>query len=90
MMKLKNIQDVNAFLEAVHKCEGDVIIRRETAVGQEEYNLKSMIAQILGVAQLLGKDGENYELFCMNKRDEPNLLQYFHEKYQEELANAEA
>ena len=92
MMKLKNSQDITALLAAVNTCEGDVVILRrgENNETKEEYNLKSLVAMIKGVAQLLGENSEEYELWCMNKRDEPKMLQYYHEKYQEEVANAEA
>lgn len=84
MMKLNDKADVLAFLAAVDQCEGDVVIRRETEQSVEEYNLKSLISGIRGAARLLEENAESYELFCMNKKDEPALLKYFHEKYQHE------
>lgn len=84
MMKLNGKEDVLAFLAAVDQCEGDVVIRRETEQSVEEYNLKSLISGIRGAAKLLEENAESFELFCMNKKDEPAMLQYYHEKYHHE------
>ena len=76
MKMLKNKKDVDALMAAVAKCTDAVILR--SADGKEEYNLKSALSEIMGIAHLLEEHGEDYEVFCMNKADEGQLLSFFH------------
>lgn len=75
---LKNIRDLNAFQEAVNKCKGDVILRKND--GSEEFNMKSELSSYVAWGRLIEQCGSNYEVFCMNKADEANLLKYFYER----------
>ena len=72
-MKLKNIDDVKSFLTAVDQCENDVWLK---SIYGDNYNLKSKLCQYIAVAALLGKHGEELELFASNKKDEAILLNY--------------
>lgn len=75
MRLLKNIKEIDHLLEAVHKCEGDVILRHNS--GTEEFNLKSRLSSYLAIARLCEEDGDNWEIFCMNRNDERYLLKFF-------------
>ena len=78
MKILKDINDVNNFKAAVKQCKGDVIIRHNTR--REEFNLKSLFSEYLGLAELMKDHGDEYEIFCMNPSDEVYIINYFHDK----------
>ena len=77
MRRLKNVRDINALMAAVHKCKGDVILR--SADGSEEFNLKSKLSEYIAIGRLCEEDGDSWEVFCMDKRDEGELLKFFYE-----------
>lgn len=72
---LKNVKDIEAFLTAVDKCEGDVIIR--SCDGSEEFNAKSTISRCIALGRLCDEGGDLYEFFIMNPRDEGYFLKFF-------------
>lgn len=76
-MLLKNIKDVNALIAAVDKCNGDVVIR--STDGKEEFSLKSTFSRYIAIGRLCDEYGEYYEMFCKNKEDEHNMIQFFYE-----------
>lgn len=75
---LSNIQDLEAFRAAIKQCKGDVILRKND--GSEEFNMKSHISAYVAWGKLASECGTDYEVFCMNKSDEANLLKYFYDK----------
>lgn len=75
-MKIKNITDVETFLEVVNQCEGDVTL---TSIYGDKFNLKSTLTQYVAVAALVGEHGEKLELWCSNKNDEAKFLRMFHD-----------
>ncbi len=76
-MLLKNIKDVEKLREAIKKCNGDVILR--SVDGTEQFNMKSALSQYIAISRLCEERGDQYEVFCMDRNDEPYLLQFFHE-----------
>ena len=82
MKMLKSMKNVNALMTAVSVCKGDVIIK--SADGNEEYNLRSALSQLIGIAKLCEDHGDEYEVFCMNHEDEGNLLRFFMELHKED------
>jgi len=76
-MLLKNAKDINSLVEAVKKCKGDVVIR--STDGTEEFNLKSTFSQYIAIGRLCDEYGEYYEVFCMNKEDEPYMIKFFYD-----------
>lgn len=76
MKMLKNMSNVNALMSAVSECKDSVILR--SADGREEYNLKSALSQLIGIAHLCEEHGDEYEIFCMNSADEGLMLNFFH------------
>ena len=75
-MRLKNIEEVNAFLATVNSCKGDVWL--ESQYG-DKFNLKSKLAQYVAMGALLSDEQEVLELFCSYKEDEQKFLKYFKE-----------
>lgn len=73
-MRLKNIEEVNAFLATVDSCDGDVWL--ESQYG-DKLNLKSKISQYIAMAALLKDKYEVLELFCARKEDEQKFFKYF-------------
>lgn len=75
-MRIKNINNVETFLEVVNKCKGGVTL---TSIYGDKYNLKSTLTQYVAVAALLGDHGEELELWCTDKEDEKKFLKMFNE-----------
>ena len=73
-MKLRNIQQIEQFLFAVKQTNGDVWI--ESIYG-DKFSLKSSISQYIALSALLGKHGDEFELFCSKKEDEKYFLKFF-------------
>jgi len=86
MKMLKSMKNVNALLAAVAICKGDVILK--SADGHEEYNLKSALSQLIGLARLCEDHGDEYEVFCTRLEDEGSLLNFFRELKQEDVTVA--
>lgn len=72
-MKLKNKLEVNAFINAVNECEGNVFLR---SLQGDVFNLKSSLSQYIAMGALLGEHGDELELFAEEKEDEYKLLDF--------------
>lgn len=68
-MKLRNLKNIDAMFDTIARCKGDVILR--SSDGTEEYNLKSVISRYIAIGKLCDEQGDFYEIFCMDKSDEP-------------------
>ena len=75
-MKLKNISELNGFIEAVDSCNGQVWL--ESTDG-DKFNLKSKFSQYVALGALLGENGDCLELFCQLPEDERLFYKYFTE-----------
>ena len=73
-MRIKNIKDVEVFLNVVKQCKGDVTL---TSQYGDKFNLKSELSQYVAVAALLGDHGDELELWCTDKSDETKFLEMF-------------
>ena len=80
-MLLKNSNNVEGLVAAIAQCKGDVVLR--SVDGKEEFNMKSTLSQYIAVSRLCEEYGDYYEIFCMDRTDEPYLLQFFHEMLSE-------
>ena len=74
---LKDVNDVNALLEAIQKCDGDVWLR--STDGREEFNMKSVLSRYMGIGKLLEEQGDLWEFFCGKFSDEAYLFKFFNE-----------
>ena len=75
-MKITKIDELDAFLAALRKCEGDVYLRSQYG---DRYNLKSVMSMYIGIGALLSEHGDELELFCDNKADEQYFFEFFSE-----------
>lgn len=75
-MKIKNLKDVETFLNVVNECKGDVTL---TSQYGDKFNLKSALTQYVAVAALVGEYGDELELWCSDKEDEMKFLKMFDE-----------
>lgn len=73
-MKITNITQVHEFLAEVNKCKGEVYL---TSSEGDKFNLKSALTQYVAMGALLGNHGDELELWCENKDDEANFVQFF-------------
>jgi hypothetical protein len=72
-MKLKNINDVNAFTKVIEECTGDVWL--ESIYG-DKYNLKSKLSQYVAIGALLKDEKESLELFAATQEDRMRLVAF--------------
>ena len=77
MMLLKNAHDIDSLLDAINKCRGDVILRNINQY--EEFNLKSTLSRYIAIGELCKQEGDQWEVFCMDKADEGYMIQFFME-----------
>lgn len=75
-MKLKNSEEVEAFLAAVDRCRGEVYLM---SADGDKLNLKSMISRYVSMGKLLSENGDKLELFCDCKDDEHHFFRFFRE-----------
>ena len=73
-MKLSNINEVNDFIAAVDRCEGDVWL--EDAKG-DRLSLKSMFSRYIAIGNLLQDKCGELELFCSQPADEAVFIGLF-------------
>lgn len=73
-MKLRNIDELNGFLNAVDKCKKDVYLM---SVEGDKLNLKSLFSRYISMGKLLSENGDSLELFCDSKEDEANFYEFF-------------
>ena len=74
-MKLKNIEEVEAFRNAVRACTGDVYLK---SVDGDVY---------IALGRLLSEQGDSLELFASNREDEAQLLGFVEDLYEEQEKN---
>ena len=80
-MKLTKTSEIDAFLEAVNACKGDVWLESPNG---DRYNLKSTFSQFLALGALLEENGDELELFCAISAEEGYFFKFF-QQYPEVL-----
>ena len=73
-MKLTKTTEVDAFLEAVNACKGEVWLESPNG---DRYNLKSLFSQFIALGALLEKNGDDLELFCAIPAEEGYFFKFF-------------
>lgn len=73
-MQLRKISEVQAFLDIVNSCKGDVWL---TSQYGDKYNLKSLLSQYVAISALLDEKGDELELWCALPEDETKFLNFF-------------
>ena len=72
-MKIKSLQDIDAFKQAISRCQGDVWL--ESIYG-DRYNLKSALSQYIAMAELLRDKNGDLELFAHLPEDQMILMEF--------------
>lgn len=73
-MKLRNIDEVNAFVDAIENCKKDVYLIDRNG---DKLNLKSAICRYVGIGKLVSGEGSGLELFCDSRDDEQIFFRFF-------------
>lgn len=74
-MRLKNIDQVNDFLNTVDSCVGEVYL---TSIYGDKFCMKSYMSRYVAIGALLGERGDELELYCENKDDEIKFINFFY------------
>ena len=72
-MKIKTLNDVEAFKAAIAKCTGDVYLKSPYG---DVFNLKSALTQYVAIAELIRDKNGDLELFASNREDEAILMNF--------------
>ena len=73
-MKIRNINELYEFVNAVNKCSGMVWL--ESPEG-DKFNLKSRFSQYIALGRLISERGSELELFCGDRNDERHFYEFF-------------
>ena len=74
-MKINDNNTLADFLKAVDQAKGQVYLKSPHG---DVYNLKSVLSKYVAIAALLGEFGDELELFCDYREDEPLFFEFFH------------
>jgi len=72
-MKLKNINDVEAFMKVIDQCKNNVFLHSPEG---DVFNLKSKLSEYIAIGRLLESNGDWLELFANSKEDEALLMSF--------------
>ena len=72
-MKIRTLEDVEAFKEVLSKCEGSVWLE---SINGTHYNLKSNLNQYIAMADLLRDKNEDLELYAQMPADKLLLMNF--------------
>lgn len=75
-MMFQNAEQIDAFMDAVQKCKGDVYLKSTEG---DIFNLKSRLSSYVAIGALLGDEGDELELFCDKTEDEGHFYRFFAE-----------
>lgn len=82
-MKLKNVKDVEKFVQVINDCEHNVYLKSPEG---DVFNLKSSLSQYIAIGRLLDENGDALELFADSCNDEARLIQFLAELDKEPAA----
>ena len=74
-MKITDKKTLDDFMEAVHKAKDAVYLKSPHG---DVFNLKSTLSEFVAIRELIGERGDELELFCASKLDEPLFFSFFH------------
>jgi len=72
-MKLKNVKDVEKFIQVINECEHDVYLKSPEG---DVFNLKSSLSQYIAIGRLVDENGDMLELFANSREDEARLMRF--------------
>ena len=70
-MRLRSEADIQACLDAVNACEGEVYLKSPEG---DIFNLKSSMSRYIAIGRLIEEQGDNLELFASRKEDQARLM----------------
>ena len=73
-MKINKEIELNELLKAIKRADGDVYL---VSIQGDQYNLKSPLSRYVALGELIKDHGNELELFCQFKGDEPLFLNFF-------------
>lgn len=73
-MKIKNVESLQKFEEAIDKCSGDVWLESNQG---DKYNLKSTLCRYVAIGELIKNEGNELELFCFKPEEESYFFDLF-------------
>ena len=82
-MKLKNVKDVEKFIQVINDCEHNVYLKSPEG---DVFNLKSSLSQYIAIGRLLDENGDMLELFADSCNDEARLIHFLSELDKETAA----
>lgn len=89
MRLLSTENQIKSFIKAIQTCTGPVYLTDWQLNSDGEpnlkINLKSTLSLYVGIADLISKNGDWYEIHCYNKKDEAILMEFFDELNKDKL-----
>ena len=73
-MKLREVSDIQAFLDAVDQCTGSVILMSENG---DQFNLKSVFCNLLVLQEIKKMKDLDLEVYARKREDQAILLKFF-------------
>ena len=70
-MRLRSEADIQAFLDAVNACAGEVYLKSPEG---DIFNLKSSMSRYVAIGRLIEEQGDSLELFANRKEDQARLM----------------
>lgn len=70
-VRLRSEADVQAFLDAVSQCGGEVYLKSPEG---DIFNLKSSLSRYVAVGRLIEEQGDSLELFADRQEDRARLM----------------
>ena len=79
-MRLRNLEDIEKFVQAVNNSHGEVCLTDWLIDAEGNYNfqlnLKSPLCLYMGVSKLLGEHGDWFEIHCADTNDEALFIPF--------------
>lgn len=73
-MKILNETELTDFMQTVFAAKGNVYLKSQEG---DCYNLKSQLSRYIAIGKMIEEHGNDLELFCDNKFDEPLFYNFF-------------
>lgn len=75
-MRLRNVTEINDFMDAVKKTKGSVWLESNQG---DRFELKSTLSMYIAIGELISQRGSELELFCSLPEDESYFFNFFSE-----------
>ena len=82
-MRLRSEADIQAFMDAVNACQGEVYLKSPEV---DIFNLKSSMSRYIAIGRLIEEQGDTLELFANRQEDQARLMPLVEDLLTEEKA----